>query len=188
MIYLRPFEPDDYKLINKWRNDKELHKLTGGVYFYISGESDRNWVAEKMKFSVKEVYAAICLKETNEMIGYTSLSQIDPIHRKCVWSGIVIGADIGKGKNVGFQVGVLILGYAFNSLNMNRITGTFFDSNVKTAKMVTKLGFKVEGTARNSLFKHGIYHNEVYIGLLRREFEEMLGRTNQENPERAINM
>jgi RimJ/RimL family protein N-acetyltransferase len=99
----------------------------------------------------------------------------------------VIGADIGKGKNVGFRTGVLILGYAFNSLNMNRITGTFFDSNEKTLKLVTKLGFKVEGTTRNSLYKHGTYHNEVYVGLLRREFEEMLSRPNQEYSNAAIN-
>ena len=181
MIYLRPFEADDYKLINKWRNDKELHKLTGGIYFYISGESDRNWVAEKMKFSVKELYVAICLKDTNEMIGYTSLNEIDSIHRKCVWGGIVIGGEAGKGKNVGFQTGLLILGYAFNSLNMNRVLGTYFESNVKSARLTAKLGFKVEGIVRNSLFKHGKYHNEVYVGLLREEFEEVVNSLKQES-------
>ena len=173
MIYLRPFETEDYKLINKWRNDKELQKLTGAIYSYISAETDKNWVAEKMKFSVKELYVAICLKATNEMVGYTSLNEIDPIHKRCVWGGIVIGSEAGRGKNIAFQAGFEILEYAFLSLNMNRISGSYFDTNSKSAKLCSKLNFKVEGVFRNSLYKHGRFHNEVWVGLLREEFEQL---------------
>lgn len=34
-IYLRAFEPEDYKTIVKWRNDREIAKKLGGGYFLL---------------------------------------------------------------------------------------------------------------------------------------------------------
>ena len=39
-IYLRAFEHDDYKLLNKWRNNEEMFKLTCGNKYFISSVYD----------------------------------------------------------------------------------------------------------------------------------------------------
>ncbi len=40
-VYLRAFEPDDYRLINKWRNDPEINKYLGGNTFLVSSEREK---------------------------------------------------------------------------------------------------------------------------------------------------
>lgn len=34
-IYLRAFEPEDYKVIVNWRNDREIAEKLGGGYFLL---------------------------------------------------------------------------------------------------------------------------------------------------------
>lgn len=34
-IYLRAFEPEDYKIIVKWRNDRDIAEKLGGGYFLL---------------------------------------------------------------------------------------------------------------------------------------------------------
>jgi len=34
-IYLRAFEPEDYKTIVNWRNDREIAQKLGGGYFLL---------------------------------------------------------------------------------------------------------------------------------------------------------
>lgn len=174
-IYLRPFEVDDYKLINKWRNDKEIQNLTCTVYSFISEVVDKDWVLEKMKFSTKQVYCAICLSETNEMIGYTCLRDIDNVHQRCEWGGILVGSENARGKNVASSTAKLLFDYAFNSLNMLRIYSAYLESHAISAKLCAKLNFKVEGTFRKHYFKHGKFHNLVHVGLLKEDYYQFNG-------------
>jgi ribosomal-protein-alanine N-acetyltransferase len=43
-VYLRAFELENYKLINSWRRDEEIYRLTDGNKCYVSSERDRKWV------------------------------------------------------------------------------------------------------------------------------------------------
>ena len=35
-LYLRAFEPDDYKTIIKWRRDEEINSMLGGTKYYLA--------------------------------------------------------------------------------------------------------------------------------------------------------
>lgn len=41
-IYLRAFEPEDYKTIVKWRNDREIAEKLGGVFPTSQRNARRN--------------------------------------------------------------------------------------------------------------------------------------------------
>ena len=179
-IYLRPFQADDVKLINKWRNSPEVQNLTCSVYSFISEESEREWVLNKMKFSTKEVYTAICLKDTDEMLGYTCLREIDHIHQRCEWGGILIGSPNARGKNVAFNTAKLLFDYAFNSLNMQKIYSAYLDVHTISPKLCAKLNFKEEGTFRKHFFKHGKFHDLINVGLLKEDYYKMLEKAETE--------
>lgn len=50
-IYLRAFEPEDYKAIVNWRNDREIaEKLGGGVFLTSQQNEKRN--GSSIRFSV----------------------------------------------------------------------------------------------------------------------------------------
>ena len=62
-IFLRGFEPEDYILINQWRNDPEMQKLLSGNFRYVSLEMEREWVRQKMMNNTKEIYLSVCLND-----------------------------------------------------------------------------------------------------------------------------
>ena len=92
---------------------------------------------------------------------------------------IVIGADAGKGKNAAFTALYELFEYAFDSLNMNRISASYFQQHEKSARLFAKLNFKVEAILRESWFKNGSFHNEVMVGLMREDFEALRAVTKQ---------
>ena len=56
-----------------------------------------------------------------------------------------------------FEVMLIKLDYAFNTLNMNRITGKAFSEHPISLKFMEALKYKYEGTFRQSIFKNGKY-------------------------------
>ena len=176
-VYLRAFEPNDYLQINKWRNDRKLQELTAATFYHISSETDKAWVIEKMKFSQKEFYFGICLKENDLLIGYCSLNDVDYIHKKCNWGGIVIGEKSEGGKNNAFEAAYLLMQYAFNDLNLNRVMGYWLEGHEASLKMGKRLNFQQEGVLRQSVYKNGKWYNQLVLGLLKKDFEELVTKT-----------
>ena len=41
-VYLRAFEPEDYKISIKWRNDDEIWQQLGGVKYFVSEAYEKN--------------------------------------------------------------------------------------------------------------------------------------------------
>ena len=173
-VYLRAFEPGDYIQINKWRNNRKLQELTAATFYHISSETDKAWVIEKMKFSQKEFYFAICAKETDQFIGYCSLVDVDYVHRKCNWGGIVIGERREGGKNDAFEAAFLLMQYTFNELNLNRVMGYWLEGHEGSLKMAKRLNFQHEGMLRQSVFKNGRWYNQLVMSLLKSDFDELL--------------
>ena len=175
-VYLRAFEPDDYKKINAWRHDEEVYRLTGGNKHFVSSERDRKWVEEKIFNTQTEIYLAICLAETEEMIGYISLSGIDYRNRKAEWSGIVIGYKEYRGQGYASQAIYLLLDYAFTELGLERVSGSWLEDNKVSLFVGKMLGFQQEGVLRRYVYKSGKYHNMIIMSILREEFELLKSR------------
>ena len=170
VVRLRGIEPEDYVLINQWRNDKELQAFTGGTTFDVSLEAERKWVASKAIVNSTEKYWSIYLRSSDKMIGYISLNNIDYIHRKADWGGIVIG-EKGSGKNgAPFDAAYQMLDFAFSQLNLNRVTGYWLSEHAASILLGSFLGFVKEGKIRDNIYKNGKYHDQIIMGLLKREF------------------
>lgn len=172
-IFVRAFEPDDYILINNWRNDPKIHKMTGGTFRYVSSEMEKKWVQDKMMNNYHDIYWAICLNdESKKMVGYTSLNNIDYINRTVEGGGIIIGDKNANDGFILFEVILLKLEYVFNTLNMNRVTGKAISEHKISNKFLEALHYKHEGTFRNSIFKNGRYYDQNFYSLLRDEYYE----------------
>jgi len=171
-VYLRAFELDDYKLINKWRKDNEITKFLGGNKYFISSERDRKWIEEKIFDNKTSNYLAICLKDSEEMIGYLSIINIDWRNRNAEWGGIIIGNKEHQRKGYSKEAAYLMLDFIFNELGMNRFYGYWLESNKASIQMGLKLGFKQEGILRECIYKNGKYNNLLLLSILKKEFEK----------------
>ena len=169
-IYLRLFEPEDYQKTYLWHNDVELQKSTCGPIRIVSKEIEKNWVLSKSANNKSELYLAICLNETDEMIGWYSITEIDYLNRKCNSSGIVIG---DKRYRDGFEyqeAAALAFSYIMNELNMNRVSGACLKEHILSRALMEANFWTLEGIERQSIFKNGSYHDICRYSILREEY------------------
>src|SRR5215472_9030947 len=79
-IFLRALEPDNYKTTVRWRADDEIWDGVLGERYFVSSEYEKKWVQDAIT-NKNEVRLGVCLQETGELIGLTSIVAIDWINR-----------------------------------------------------------------------------------------------------------
>jgi [ribosomal protein S5]-alanine N-acetyltransferase len=172
-IYLRAFEPEDYKLISFWRHDEEVVKLLGGNHFYVSSERERKWVEDKIFNDRDSIYLAVCLKEDDRMIGYTCITNIDFRNLKAEMGGTLIGDKTLWGKGYGREAAELRLIYLFEQYPINRNYVYCLEEHGPTIKMLLSLGYKQEGVLRQDVYKNGEFKNMLLFSMLRNEYDQL---------------
>ncbi|MBD5098019.1 MAG: GNAT family N-acetyltransferase [Clostridiales bacterium] len=171
-VYLRAMEYSDLDFLNRMHNDEDINRNTAGNKFFVSSEYDRKWLENKMMDNQKQIYLMVCLKETNQAIGYTSLSDIDHWNKKIFLSGYTISSEF-TGKGYATEGAKLTIQYAFEELGMNRIEGRFLDDNIASQRVGDKLGYVRDGVLRDYVFKNGRYHDVIFSSILRSDYEKL---------------
>lgn len=171
-VYLRAFEIEDHIKIHEWRQDKDISRNFSGVPLFSSTENEKQWIESKI-FDKKNVSCAICLKESNEFIGAIFLNDID-YHNRSGHIPIFIGERKYWGNGYATDARVIMLKYAFFERGLQRIWARVLANNTSALKMLEKNGFVREGLLRKSKFRDGEFFNEVYLGILKEDFEKVL--------------
>lgn len=167
-IYLRALELDDYKVSINWRNDDTISSLLGGPKYFVSSETEKQWVQNTINQN-KDIKLAICTIEDHKYIGNVYLTNIDYVNRKAK-SHILIGNHEYWNGGYGTEAMHLLLDYAFNHKNLRRIEALVLDDNIGSQKMHEKLGYIKEGVLRESVYKDGVYKNQIIYSLLKKEY------------------
>lgn len=169
-IYLRALELDDYKISVKWRNDDNITNLLGGSKWFVSMETEKQWVQNAIMQN-KDVRLAICTVDKDLYIGNIYLTGIDYLNRKA-HTQILIGNRDYWNNGYGTEAMHLLLDYAFNYKNLRRLEAVVLEDNIGSRKMHEKLGYKKEGILRQSVYKNGQYKNQILFALLKTEYEK----------------
>lgn len=167
-IYLRAFEPDDYKISAKWRNDDQIWSMLGGTKYFVSSAYEKKWVEDAI-FNSKDIRLAVCLRENDSYIGNTYITDIN-MKDKTGISHILIGEKKYWGHGYAVEALRLLLDYAFNERGLNRITAIVLKTNTASIRMHEKAGYVIEGTLRQSVFKKGTFQDQVVMSILRDDF------------------
>ncbi len=64
-----------------------------------------------------------------------------------------------------------VVGYAFETLGLNRVYASHFKHNPASGRIMQKIGMTHEGSLRQHLKKWGQYVDSEYYGILRSEFQ-----------------
>lgn len=168
-VFLRAFEPDDYKTIIKWRRDNEINSMLGGTKYFFSEENEKQWVQNAIK-DTSNIRLAICTVEGNIHIGNIYITDINYINRSC-HSHIMIGDKSYWNGGYATEAMQLIIDFMFQERGMNRIVANVLEHNKASIRMLEKCGYKIEGMMRQSVYKNGHYHNQVIMSLLREDYE-----------------
>lgn len=173
-VYLRAFEPEDYKTSIKWRNDDEIWNHLGGVKYFVSEAYEKKWVEDAI-FDPKVIRLAVCLKENNRYIGNVYILDINERDRKGN-SHILIGEREFWGKGYATEAYELLLDYAFNERAFHRIGAHVLEENAASIALHKKCGFSQDGVFRKATFKNGKWQNQIIFSILEEEYFEKINK------------
>ncbi|MDH3975346.1 MAG: GNAT family N-acetyltransferase [Deltaproteobacteria bacterium] len=146
-IYLRKVRNSD---VNdkywSWMNDTEVTKLTVSRGKKYSKKEIKDYVKEKLEDD-NTLFLAIVLIHNDQHIGNIKLGPID-------WDlgvgdlGLIIGEKDYWGKGYGSEAIGLICRYAFEELNLKKVTAGYFAGNKGSFKAFNNNGFRITNTTQ----------------------------------------
>ena len=154
-IYLRPFEEKDADLVYFGKNNEAVRE----TLFLFEPITKAKIFSELQECSngKENILFTICSQENNTAVGQTALLRIDNISRAAVFYIAIYNPEYWS-KGYGKEATALVIKYAFDILNLNRIQLHVSIDNEKGIAAYKKAGFQHEGTLREAM-----YHNNKYV-------------------------
>jgi RimJ/RimL family protein N-acetyltransferase len=165
-VLLRAGKREDME--RQWisENDPELFYLDGGRPRPTSLESLYRYFEQNLS---REDGAFFAMEADGKYIGHCSLHSFDNTAHVCELS-IEIGDKAYWGQGYGRDAIRLLLTYAFEHLNMNRVWLTTHSENERAIRCYRACGFVEEGRMRQHIYVRGHYVDRVIMGILRADF------------------
>jgi RimJ/RimL family protein N-acetyltransferase len=167
-IDFRPLEVDDEPLLRRWINDPRIWS-TLNQRPPVNACREREWLENQGKSPTDYVFG-IVLRKTGQLIGSCGLHGIN-VRSHCASLGIMIGESELQNCGHGSEAMRLLLRFAFEELNLNRVELCVFDHNPRAIHVYEKCGFVLEGRHRQALWRHGQYHDILRYAVLRSEWK-----------------
>jgi len=141
-IIIRKLKPEDAETSWKWRNNPELWKFTDRTHSnYITKEVEQAWI-ERVLSDEADKRFAICLGKEQRYIGNIHLSISEDKVGEC---HIFIGDKTQWGKGIAYKSTMLLIEYARQNLQLNRIRAKIHTDNMASRVNLNKMGFKETG-------------------------------------------
>ena len=125
----------------------------------VTGRSELIW---KIEF-------AVLLLATGQLIGFGGLFDISRAMAATLFVGI--GERDHWGQGHGTEATSLMVRYAFETLNLNRVWLHVYEYNRRGIRAYEKAGFRREGLLRQDTFRDGRYWDTVVMAVLRDEWQ-----------------
>jgi RimJ/RimL family protein N-acetyltransferase len=172
IVTLRAIEEEDQELLREMVNDPEIEKMVGGYSFPVSKIQQKKWFESNMN-SQNNIRLIIDTREDGA-VGFANIVNIDWKNRSA-FHGIKIASRKFRSRGIGTDTVMAVMKYAFVELQLNRLDGTIIDYNEASRKLYCdKCGWKVEGVRRKAVFKGNEYHDELIVGILKEEYENLI--------------
>lgn len=167
LIYLRPWQEEDVDLLFKGINDPAVRE----TLFTYRPKSKYELMEEIKKdlLNDKSIMLTICECSSSQPVGMTAFYRIDYVSRAAIFFlSIYDSAKWHMG--YGSEATRLMVEYAFNCLNLNRIQLHVASENQKAVSVYEKCGFKMEGTLREAMYHNNRYVDFFVMSILRSDF------------------
>ncbi len=138
----------------------------------VTDEAESAWFDGASRPGSAYTFAIRTLAD-DRLIGNCSLFDISQKNRSATF-GIVIGDQEYWGRGYGSDATRLLLRFAFDELNLNRVQLEVYDFNQRAIRAYQKVGFIHEGVRRQALFREGAYHDVHLMAILREEWRRQV--------------
>lgn len=165
-IYLSPMSVEDAQQYTIWMNDFKVTDGLGTSTMLLGLEQEKEWIRKNQS----EHQFAIVRLEDDKLLGNCGLQEIFHI-RQCAEVGLFIGDEEHRNQGYGSQALQLLLEYGFDYLNLHNIMLKVFSFNQRAIRCYEKVGFYEIGRRREAYYLKGMFHDEVYMDILKSEYK-----------------
>lgn len=169
-FHLSSVRPDDRFALLEHFKSKEIYLSTLNIPYPYSAADADGWLNRRIEHAErqgKEVTFAI-RKDEGELIGVVGADSLvlGASHRAEI--GYWLARPYWGRGIVTDAVGTYVR-YAFDDLNLRRLTAHVFEFNVGSARVLEKNGFKLEGRLRKHFRKEEKLYDAYIFGLLKED-------------------
>ncbi len=162
----------DAETLARWSNDSEYGRLLDTDpatprSLAKTKEDIQKWMENDDRTSFGFMIRTLA---DDKLIGFVGLSGISWTNGNC-WVGIGIGERDYWGKGYGTDAMRAVLRFAFQELNLHRVSLNVFAYNARAQRSYEKAGFRIEGRTRELMLREDVRHDVIEMGILREEWE-----------------
>jgi len=171
-VVLRPLERTDIPKLLVWINDQEVRQYIATLFPMM--EADENeWFDNLHKRKPNDVLLGIVVD--GKLIGNMGLHHISWTEGTAT-TGALIGDKEYQGKGYGSESKMLLLQYAFHTLNLRKICSSVIAYNERSFKYSLKCGYVEEGRLKDQFYRKGKYWDEILLAVFRKDWEPVWER------------
>ena len=160
-----------------WMNDPTVVQFTESRFQPHTVDSIGSFV-EKCRKSPCAILFGIFSKADELHLGNIKLGPINSYH-SIADIGLIIGRKSYWGRGVAKEGIILLKNYAFETLNLHKITASCYAPNSGSEKAFLNAGFEVEGTRRLHSKYEGEWVDMTELGCINKKGSSLFGVGNQ---------
>jgi ribosomal-protein-alanine N-acetyltransferase len=166
-LVLEPFSPAHAEAVRDYYDRNRAHldpwEPARPPAFYTV-EYHREQGALAVTALARDEYArfAVFSREDRSLVALHNLWNI----RRAVIQAAVIGYSVDEahgGRGIATEAAAAVVDYAFDVLNLHRVETSYHPMNERSGRVLRKLGFTVEGYARDYLFMRGAWQDAILV-------------------------
>lgn len=172
LVNLRAVEMSDADRYVAWFNDTEVTRFLNRRY-QLSLAAEEAWLRETTAkpLSYDRVNFAIDTKDSTHIGGISFHQAVAEDRRAEI--GITIGDKAYWSKGYGTDAMRTLMRFGFDEMNLYRIELTVDARNERAQACYRKCGFVEEVRLRQHRYAEGAYHDTLWMGILRDEWEAL---------------
>jgi RimJ/RimL family protein N-acetyltransferase len=166
---------------SRWNRDSEYFRLldTDPPHLW-SNKKFKEWIEKEIDkdlptnvlFGIRVVLPGPATDPAGDkLIGFVSFDGINWASGD-TFVAIAMGEREYRGRGYGTEAMQLMLRYGFSELNLHRVSLCVFDYNPRAIRSYEKCGFRHEGRMREIIQRDGEWHDLIFMGILREEWEK----------------
>lgn len=168
-VILRPYQEDDASRLALLANNENVSQHLRDIFPYPYTEQDAVYFLQHEALSFEGRGLMYAIDVDDQLAGSISVTLKRDVNRKTAELGYWLGEPYW-GHGIMSALVVQVCENAFVTLDIVRIEALVHAPNIASKRVLERSGFRLEGTLRDSVYKHGVLMDTFVFGLLKSDF------------------
>jgi RimJ/RimL family protein N-acetyltransferase len=172
LVRLRALEPSDAETLFRHRQDTEISRRDARIPWPQSLAAIRHRLETPGDAQSTDDVELVIVTLDDQLVGGIDVQSTD--RRNGTFSvGIGLAERSAWGKGYAKEAMLLVLRVMFHERRYQKCNLSVYAFNARALGLYRRLGFQEEGCRRRNYFTNGAYHDEIFFGMTREEFDAL---------------